>query len=144
MLTTGESNMQIDPELVLPEAECEFLQEKGWDVEFWQNPVSTQQHERHLLIVKNFDLGEHYNPRTVDLLIKVPQGFPQAAPDMFWVYPRVTKTSGQQPAQAEYMETILDRTWQRFSRHYSSGWHPIAGGLRTHFAFIRAALNKGD
>jgi len=39
------------------------------------------------LVISDFELPRGFEPNRVELLIKLPPGFPDAAPDMFWVLP---------------------------------------------------------
>jgi hypothetical protein len=41
------------------------------------------------LVISDCELPKGFEPNPVELLIKLPPGFPDAAPDMFWVFPAV-------------------------------------------------------
>lgn len=126
---------------LLPQNEVNYLLDQGMTFHLVPNPENPAE---KFLIIDNFDLGEHYAPRQVRLLVKIPQGFPVAEMDMFWVQPAVQKVTGEVP-QCTLMETYMGSTWQRFSRHRDPNtWNPVLGGLRCHFAFIKEALRKGE
>ena len=46
------------------------------------------------VVISDFELPMGFEPNQVDLLVKLPPGFPDAAPDMFWVHPAVQTTKG--------------------------------------------------
>ncbi|MGE3957424.1 MAG: multiubiquitin domain-containing protein [Vicinamibacterales bacterium] len=82
------------------------------------------------LVVADYELPAGFQPNKVELLVKLPPGFPDAAPDMFWVHPPVRTASGSQP-RATSIERLLGKEWQRFSWHLSGGaWTPGVSTLR--------------
>jgi Prokaryotic E2 family E len=96
------------------------------------------------VVLKKDVLPDAYAPRIVDLLVRLPTGYPNANPDMFWTTPGVRLANGTEPAGAGALETYGQRTWQRWSRHYpSGGWRPGVDSLRTYIATIRGELRRG-
>jgi hypothetical protein len=94
------------------------------------------------VVISGWPLPPGYAPERTDLLLRLPAGFPDAAPDMYWCEPfiRVVAT-GSFPQAADQMETHLGRTWQRFSRHLSAGqWQPGRDNLASYLALIRHEL----
>lgn len=94
------------------------------------------------IVLKGYRLPSGFDPGTTDLLVRLPAGFPDVPPDMYWVDPevRLTKTGGYPPA-AEHFETYLGRRWQRFSRHLTGGaWRPGIDDLSTWLTAIRQKL----
>ena len=77
--------------------------------------------------------------RCVDLLLRLPIGFPDATPDMFWVSPALT-TRGAAIPGTEQTENYLGRSWQRWSRHIGGQWRPGVDNLETYLAYVRRAL----
>jgi len=75
----------------------------------------------------------------VDLLLRLPFGFPDATPDMFWVAPALT-SGGAAIAGTEVTETHIGRSWQRWSRHIGGQWRPGIDNLETYLAYVRRAL----
>lgn len=75
----------------------------------------------------------------VDLLLRLPIGFPDAAPDMFWVSPALTAKGAVIPG-TEVSESHVSRTWQRWSRHIGGQWRPGVDNLETYLAYVRRAL----
>jgi len=94
------------------------------------------------LVINDWRLPEAYEPEAVDLLIRLPPGFPDAQPDMFWCDPPVRiRISGAFPIAADSFEQYLGRTWQRFSRHLPPGvWQPGRDSLESYMTLIRADL----
>ena len=88
------------------------------------------------LVIADYELPAGFQPNRVNLLVKLPPGFPDAAPDMFWVHPPVRTAGGSQP-RATSMERLLDKEWQRFSWHLAGGaWKPGASTLRDYLRCI--------
>lgn len=94
------------------------------------------------VVISNYNLPEGFAPNQVDLLVKLPPGFPDAAPDMFWVHPEVRGPSGVVP-KATSPERLLGKEWQRFSWHLAPGaWKPGVSEFRDfmrciHSRFLR-------
>lgn len=95
------------------------------------------------VVIEGYRLPAGFSTAIVDLLVQLHPQFPDAAPDMFWLHPRVTLTrTGAGPVATQADEQILGRTWQRFSRHLQPGqWRP-GDDLRTWLAAIRALLAR--
>jgi hypothetical protein len=117
----------------LLEEDEEFLNTKGYRYE------ATAENSVLNLVIKDFVLPMTYSPNTVDLLIRIPPGYTQGNPDMFWTDPYVRKADGAEPQCASVKETYLGRTWQRWSRHWSAPWRPGTDGLQT---FLAATINE--
>jgi hypothetical protein len=79
-------------------------------------------------------------PCHVDLLLRLPIGFPDATPDMFWVSPALTAKGGAAIPGTELTENHLGRSWQRWSRHIGGQWRPGVDNLETYLAYVRRAL----
>jgi hypothetical protein len=77
--------------------------------------------------------------RHVDLLLRLPFGFPDATPDMFWVAPALTAHGAAIPG-TEQTQNHLGRSWQRWSRHIGGQWRPGVDNLETYLAYVRRAL----
>jgi len=94
------------------------------------------------IVLKDFPLPTGLQPQNVDLLVRLPPGFPDAGPDMFWTVPRVTTTAGAVIAGTEAQETYVSRTWQRWSRHIGNQWRPGIDNLATYLAYIRRCIDQ--
>jgi len=121
----------------LLEEEELYLQGKGFEFTALDRGA-----ELHLVIHK-FPLPTAYVPQNVDLLIRLPAGYPNAKPDMFWTDPWVSLASGQAPQAANVKEIYGDRPWQRWSRHWNAKWRPGVDGIETFLGSIRNELQKG-
>jgi hypothetical protein len=79
------------------------------------------------------------DPASVDLLVRLPFGFPDAAPDMFWVSPALT-AGGAAIGGTELTEIHLGRSWQRWSRHIGGQWRAGIDNVETYLAYVRRAM----
>lgn len=96
------------------------------------------------LVISGHKLPGGFQPGGVDLLVKLPPAFPDAAPDMFWIYPPVKTAAGTLP-RATSMESLLGKEWQRFSWHLSGGaWQPGISTLRDFMRCIAARFVRQD
>jgi hypothetical protein len=123
---------------VLGERDRKFLEELGLRY--------TAQSESGMLclVLHDFELPAGYVPSRVDLLVRLPPGFPDAAPDMWWMLPFVRLATGGTPPGTELHEAHLGRTWQRWSRHFSPGvWRAGTDSLQSFLRLIRTDLEKG-
>jgi hypothetical protein len=96
------------------------------------------------LVISNYELPQGYRPERVHVLVKLPPGFPDAAPDMFWLHPAVTTVSGSLP-RATSIERVLGEDWQRFSWHLAPGvWKPGVSTLRDFLRSVRTRFVRMD
>ena len=75
-----------------------------------------------------------------DVLVLLPPGYPDIAPDMFYLVPwvRLTTTQGY-PRLADQPLAFGGQTWQRWSRH-NSEWRPGVDGIWTMLKRVEHAL----
>ncbi len=91
------------------------------------------------VVISDYELPAGFTPNRVNLLVKLPPGFPDAAPDMFWVHPEVRAPNGAVP-KATSPEPLLGKNWQRFSWHLVPGaWKPGVSELRD---FLRCIYSR--
>lgn len=96
------------------------------------------------VVLQGYELPAAYDPQVCDLLVRIPAGYPNANPDMFWTSPDVRLRNGSCPKTAEAHETYAGRTWQRWSRHLPPGsWRPGTDTIQTFLRAIRKELEKG-
>lgn len=118
---------------VLPK-DIKYLEDRSYKYEIYEEANQT------LIVIKGYQLPDIYDHSCVDILIKIPNGYPINQLDMFWVYPHLKlKSTGQYPPQADSIETYLNMQWQRFSRHYA--WKPTYV-LATHINAIKESLKS--
>lgn len=125
--------------LLLPEDDIEYLEEKELDVDVVK--LGSDVH----VIIHNYQLPAAYAPRTVDLRVILPAGYPASTPDMFWTFPwvKVVSTNADPEGSSEPATYGDDKRWQRWSRHYQEGWRSSIDGLRSYLASIRREIDKG-
>ncbi len=123
-----------NPVPVLPQVDLEFLGEKGWQYEVVSCPGEVR------VYFRGFELPPAYTPRVTDLLIRLPLGYPQSNPDMFWTRPDVLLGGRGYPNRADYHDPTADN-WQRWSRH--SKWRSGIDSLRTKLTSVRRELEAG-
>jgi hypothetical protein len=93
------------------------------------------------VVVKSWRLPVGYDSSESDLLLRLPAGFPDVAPDMWWFAPAVKLSGGAVVPATEVVETYLSREWQRWSRHFQAGqWRSGLDGLESYLALIQHEL----
>lgn len=96
------------------------------------------------VVIRDWRLPAGFEPGEVELLIKLPPLFPDAAPDMFWVHPAVRAPNGV-PPRSTSLEKLLGREWQRFSWHLAAGsWRVGASTLRDYLRCVAARFLRLD
>jgi hypothetical protein len=121
---------------LLAESDLHYLDSKGFRYQ-----VSAHGSEIHL-VIKDFELPEHYSPRKCDLLLRLPAGYPNTNPDMFWTTLGIRLASGGPPVAAEVIETLDGTQWQRWSRH-NNAWRPGVDDIQTKLRAVRTELDRG-
>ncbi len=91
------------------------------------------------VIFHRVELPNGYDLAHTDILVRLPAGFPDAGPDMFWAEPALT-ISGTLPAGTEHNESHLGRVWQRWSRHIGPHWRSGVDDIGTYVAYVRQCL----
>ncbi len=122
---------------LIPEIDREFLVEKGF--KFSARRFDSEVH----VILHDFEFPEAYLPRTSDVLIVLPAGYPNANLDMFRTRPDVKLANGSWPDRAEPHVTYGNESWQQWSRHFKNPWRQGIDNLRTFVTSIRRELAKG-
>lgn len=95
-----------------------------------------------MVTVPDFPLPAGWSLEKTDVMFLVPSEYPVAAPDMFYVSPRLALPDGGIPANATEIEQHGGKSWQRFSWHYTTPWKPSRGSLLSHLDFCRVRLKK--
>jgi hypothetical protein len=135
-----------DISTVLPEDDVRLLRER-----YRSHVVRQVGSELHVLI-RDFPFPEAYSPRSADLLLRLPPGYPDAAPDMFWTRPDVKLANGGVPQNCEHhevpgagagVEVYENIPWQRWSRHFQGGWQVGRHGLHFFVGSIIQELKQG-
>jgi hypothetical protein len=119
---------------MLVDDDAAFLESKGWRYEVESDGTFVN------VVIRDYVLPDGYAPVRADLLLRLPQGFPDAAPDMFWFCPDVTYAAGGiPPATGDRLE-YHGLIWQRWSRHLAIAWRPGIDNLQTYLRLIRTDL----
>jgi Prokaryotic E2 family E/Multiubiquitin len=94
------------------------------------------------ILIHNFPLPLGYNASHVLLAIRLEGGYPLSALDMFYVFPHVGRLDGRPIGQANVVQRIDGRDFQRWSRHRTPDNPWVAGqdSLETHIYLIEEAL----
>jgi hypothetical protein len=121
---------------MLRPADAEALKRLGLPYKVnWQNGFT-------LLQIKDYPAGAGLTPDRVTLLLRLPTGFPDVYPDMFWLDPPVQTVTGRPIAGTQVHEVHLGRSWQRWSRHVIGNWRPGIDNLSTYLAYVRRCLDQ--
>jgi Prokaryotic E2 family E len=97
-----------------------------------------------LLQIEKFPVGAGLAPEEVTLLLRLPPGFPDATPDMFWVDPPLRTVAGATIRGTESIEQHAGRAWQRWSRHIQGQWRPGIDNLSTYLFYVRRCLHEAS
>jgi hypothetical protein len=93
------------------------------------------------VVIKAWQLPPGYDRPESDLLVRLPSGFPDVGPDMWWFAPAVKLAGGAAVQATEVTEDHVGRTWQRWSRHFQPGqWRSGVDGLESYLALIQNEL----
>lgn len=109
--------------------------------ECWPGHTVSEEGGQIVVVLPDFRVPEGFEPRTVEMLLMLPFGFPETQPDMFWVSPRVT-LRGAAPQATEITQQILGRAWQRFSRHLAAGAWRSGDNLKSWVTLISTMLER--
>jgi hypothetical protein len=121
----------------LPPDDAAFLAERGI--------VHTAQIDAGMIcvVLPDWPVPLGYNRQVVDLLLRLPAGFPDVPPDMWWVDPALTLADGRVIEATQSTEVYLGRSWQRWSRHFTPGqWQPGTDNLESFLARIRGEMAR--
>lgn len=105
--------------------------------------LSPQEKCRYL-IIPGHQLPDHWVQNRTDLMVVIPDGYPLAGLDMFYVSPEINLRSGRVPGGSGHRELFLNRQWQRFSWHYQKPWNPNRDSLLSHLRFCMVRLAKPE
>lgn len=119
----------------LPPDDLTYLQNKS---------IAFEEHEdgsKKGIVLKNWPLpADLYDADVADLLIIIPQGYPDIRPDMFHLIPWVKLRNGNKyPNAADQPVMFGGQKWQRWSRH-NNEWRPGIDGIWTMLKRVEHAL----
>ena len=95
------------------------------------------------IVFPDWKLPTGLAPQSAALLVRLPPGYPDLPPDMWWFHPDVRRANGSVIQATEAREVHLGRQWQRWSRHFQAGqWRSGVDGLESYLALIQRELLK--
>ncbi len=96
------------------------------------------------VLIHGMDVPDGYNVSKVTAAIMLPVGYPTCGLDMVYFYPELSLTSGKAIHAAEVRQTIQGKSYQRWSRHFTSQapWRPGIDCLETYYAMIQGWLRR--
>ena len=121
----------------LPDNDRNYLTSKGFIFE------EVEDAGKKAVIFKEWPLPTgHFDRDAADILILLPSGYPDVAPDMFYVLPWVKLVQpNKYPVKADRPFQFAGKSWQRWSRH-NKDWRPGVDGIWTMIKRIEHALEK--
>lgn len=121
----------------LPEKDLEYLVTKGIVFE----KLDADGKKAVILKGRTVPLGR-FDGDVVDVLILLPPGYPDVAPDMFYLFPWLRLLPGKTfPKATDQPMDFAGRRWQRWSRH-NNEWRPGIDGLWTMIKRVDHALES--
>ncbi|WP_298820426.1 multiubiquitin domain-containing protein [uncultured Roseibium sp.] len=119
----------------IPSKDQTYLTGRGYDFDVIAEGGNTG------IILKSVELpAGKFNHEIADVLILLPNGYPDCPPDMFYVSPKLSLAgTGQVPKACTVEHHFGGRVWQRWSRH-NNAWRLGIDGLQTMIARVRTAL----
>lgn len=97
------------------------------------------------LVVRGWPLPPGYDRDVVDLLLRVPPGYPDMPLDMWYFFPAVGRADGVSIEQTQVREHFGGQEWQRWSRHLNpNDWKPGVDGIQSYLARLRGELARSS
>lgn len=122
--------------VLLPE-DVDYLQRRGLQYQVCEESGLI------CVVLHGWSLPLGFDHKHVDVLIRLSVGYPDVAPDMWWVDPPLRRTDGVEIPATQQMEAYLGRQWQRWSRHLSGGqWLSGVDRLEAYVAQIAREFGK--
>lgn len=96
------------------------------------------------VLIHNFPTPDGYNHPRVTAAIRMETGYPNAALDMVYFSPALSRKDGQPIANTESPQQIEGKSYQRWSRHRTdiNPWKPGQDDLGTHIFLIEDWLER--
>jgi hypothetical protein len=116
-------------------AEVEELRKEGLDIDLVERDGLVN------LVLRSCAIPPSMNKDKSDILLRIPMGYPNARPDMFWTDEDLLLKDGRVPRSADSIEEIIDRRWRRFSWH-PQAWNPGRDNIRTYLEFVNCRIRR--
>ena len=125
--------------MFLPEFDRDYLSMKGYQFE--------EKIDANIngLIIRNWALSlGKFNLPSSDLLIIIPNGYPDIKPDMWYFNPDLLLAPSNSPIrQTQAKINFEGKSWQRWSRHFPANeWRSGIDGIHTYLKKIQVALEN--
>ena len=119
----------------LPESDLDYLTSKEISFE------EVEEGGKKAIILKGYPLPSgRFDAEAADVLILLPQGYPDVSPDMFYLLPWVKLVPANKfPNRADKPLNFAGQSWQRWSRH-NKEWRPGVDGIWTMIKRVEHAL----
>lgn len=122
------------------------------EVGLLERQYSAVRHDSNIdwVIVEGVPVEGDFNRDETEVLVDIPSGYPETAPDNFWVPTGIELIGGGQPERCSpEHRTHEGEQWDRFSWHVDSGWaasEDIEDGsnLLTFMNSVEDRLGEGD
>jgi hypothetical protein len=90
------------------------------------------------ILLHDFPLPAGYTSSVVTVAIRMESGYPITALDMMYVFPPIARTDGKAIVNANTMQALDGKQFQRWSRHRTAAnpWVPGEDSLETHIYLI--------
>ena len=101
----------------------------------------TEEGGQKAVILRGVDLPPgRFDAAAADILILLPAGYPDVAPDMFYALPWLRLVpANRYPNTADQPYPFSGQSWQRWSRH-NDAWRPGIDGIWTMVKRVETAL----
>lgn len=118
---------------VLPLKDRRYLAQRGI--------AYTEIHEPRGVLLPHYELPQdRFDTTHADMLILLPGGYPDCAPDMFYALPWLRLAGANNfPRAADVAMEFQGRSWQRWSRH-NDAWRRGIDGIWTMLHRVHNAL----
>lgn len=96
------------------------------------------------LIIRGIPLPQAFVQEPTDVACQIPDGYPTTSLDMAFFSPAVRRKDGKSISRTEASAEIQGRSWQRWSRHYTTEnpWKPGEYNVMTHYLLCLAWLDR--
>ena len=101
------------------------LERRRLEIELLRRQYQQVEHGPDLdwILFRAFPLPPGWDRESVDLLVLIPPGYPETAPDNFHVQNGLRTESGAGPGNYSENQEVLGESWAQFSYH-AEGWSP--------------------
>jgi hypothetical protein len=135
-INNGESATDLSASFSLLDKDNDYLQAQTAE---WETVIDAG---RRWLLIHHYQLPSGYNNVQVTVAIEIPTSYPEAAIDMFYVYPALKLISGTSIPKTQNTQVIGGLTYQRWSRHLNGAtrWNPLTDSVATFLAVVEESI----